>query len=60
VDKEDAVIGFGNNMETDIDLNADHSGICKFSSPENPAYITVRDELEEMAEGILKTAGPST
>ena len=51
VSKDSAVMGYKN--EDSQFLNADHRGVCKFESPEDPNYITVRNVLVAVAEDLL-------
>ncbi|KAL6829124.1 hypothetical protein J3E69DRAFT_364751 [Trichoderma sp. SZMC 28015] len=48
VDKDSARLGWSN--ELDIASPANHSGICKFSSREDPRYETVVSEIVDMIE----------
>ena len=39
--------------ETSKPLNADHHNICKYESPEDPNYITVRNTLQSLVSKII-------
>lgn len=37
-------------------MNADHHGICKYESPKDPNYITVRNVLKSLVSKIISTS----
>ncbi|RKK79210.1 hypothetical protein BFJ68_g16185 [Fusarium oxysporum] len=49
VDKESATLNLPGTREKQIAMHADHSTICKFDSPDSPAYElvlgTIADEV---------------
>ncbi len=49
-----AVLGFPH--EKQILMNADHRSICKFDSPEDPNYQTLRNSLEKTVNNIGNTS----
>ncbi|KAF4970428.1 hypothetical protein FSARC_2548 [Fusarium sarcochroum] len=51
VDRESAIIGAPHEHVNP--LNADHIGVCKFKSPEDPNYILIKNSLAKAAEDIL-------
>ncbi|KAI5921828.1 hypothetical protein F4810DRAFT_712067 [Camillea tinctor] len=52
VQKHSAILGFKNERVQYI--NADHRTICKFDSPDDPGYITLKNALTSAIENILK------
>ncbi|KAI8623292.1 hypothetical protein F5Y19DRAFT_459069 [Xylariaceae sp. FL1651] len=51
VDRDSAVLGYKGEMAQP--LNADHRSICKFDSPTDPNYITIRNSLSKAVENLL-------
>ncbi|KAK4213973.1 WD40-repeat-containing domain protein [Rhypophila decipiens] len=51
VDRESAIIG--HRRENVNPINADHRGICKFDSPSDPNYISIRNSLVKATEDLL-------
>ncbi|KAI0802933.1 hypothetical protein GGR55DRAFT_663555 [Xylaria sp. FL0064] len=51
VDRDSAVLGY--KGEKAQPLNADHRSICKFDSPKDPNYITIRNSLSKAVEDLL-------
>ncbi|KAJ4164822.1 hypothetical protein LMH87_006479 [Akanthomyces muscarius] len=51
LEKESSVLGFPG--EKSRALAADHQGICKYDSPEDPNYISVRNTLWNMTRKII-------
>lgn len=45
------IIGY--QGETAQPLNADHRSICKFDSPKDPNYVTIRNALSKAIEDLL-------
>ncbi|KAI0802817.1 NACHT and WD domain protein [Xylaria sp. FL0064] len=56
VDKESAVLGPGFKNEIARYLNANHRGICKFESPEDPNYLSLKNSLASAAQNLLQEA----
>ncbi|ATY61672.1 NACHT and WD domain [Cordyceps militaris] len=57
LEKESSVLGFPG--EKSRALAADHQGICKYASPEDPNYISVRNTLWNMMRKILNNKAPA-
>ncbi|KAM7212469.1 hypothetical protein V8F06_012156 [Rhypophila decipiens] len=51
VDRESAILG--HRRENVNPINADHRGICKFDSPSDPNYISIRNSLVKATEDAL-------
>ena len=43
LEKESSILGYPGEISRPLD--ADHHGVCKFSSPEDPNYISIRSAL---------------
>ena len=56
VDKESATLGYPN--EKSALLNASHRGICKFDTPSDPNYVTLRNSIVSCVEEIIKSSKP--
>ncbi|KAI5780839.1 hypothetical protein EDC01DRAFT_257131 [Geopyxis carbonaria] len=56
VDREYAILG--NSAELVLDLNRDHSSLCKFSSHQDPAYEIVERHLKEFVRKAIKPPKP--
>ncbi|ROV96972.1 hypothetical protein VSDG_04162 [Cytospora chrysosperma] len=54
VDKISAVLGPGFRKERVQYLNANHRDICKFDSPDDPNYITLKNAITSATQDILK------
>lgn len=52
VQRESAVLGYP--AERVALLNANHRGVCKFESPDDSNYITVRDAFETINQAIIE------
>lgn len=52
VDTESAILGYPG--ETQIPTNADHRSICKFETPTDPTYISLRNAFATTVEDILR------
>ncbi|CAG8961443.1 hypothetical protein HYFRA_00013893 [Hymenoscyphus fraxineus] len=50
VSRESAVLGYSNEISTLV--NATHRGICKFHSPSDANYVTIRNALAAITKGI--------
>ncbi|KAJ5173900.1 uncharacterized protein N7500_001831 [Penicillium coprophilum] len=56
LEKDSSVLGYPG--ETSKALNADHHDVCKYDSPGDPNYITVRNALKSIVSKIIaKTPG---
>lgn len=51
VDKNSAILGYPN--EQSVPLNADHRGVCKFSSTTDADYRTLRNALSTTVDSIV-------
>jgi hypothetical protein len=54
VEKDSSVLGYPGEISKPLD--ADHHGVCKYSSPDDPRYITVRNVLKSLV-GKMKPKG---
>ncbi|KAH8907338.1 NACHT and WD domain protein [Coniochaeta sp. PMI_546] len=54
VKPDSAVLGAGFENERCQLINANHRDICKFDSPDDPNYITLRNALSTAVQDILK------
>ncbi|KAL8890337.1 MAG: hypothetical protein Q9215_002507 [Flavoplaca cf. flavocitrina] len=54
LEKESSVLGYPG--ETSKALNADHHNVCKFDSPKDPNYITVRNALGSIVAKIISSS----
>lgn len=57
LEKDSSVLGYPG--ETSKALNADHHGVCKYDSPRDPNYITVRNVLKSLVSKIISSGRPS-
>jgi hypothetical protein len=48
VDRESAILNLSN--ETQLPIEADHLGICKFSGPNDPNFSLVAGHLKKLAQ----------
>ncbi|KAK8009239.1 hypothetical protein PG991_011790, partial [Apiospora marii] len=48
VEKDSAVLGYSEEISAPLD--ADHHTVCKFASPQDPNYITVRNVIRSMVQ----------
>lgn len=55
LEKDSAILGYPNEISRP--LYADHHGVCKFSSPEDVNYVSVRNALGSLAEEIARDVG---
>lgn len=53
LEKDSSVLGYPG--ETSKALDADHHGVCKYDSPKDPNYITVRNVLKSLVSKIIAT-----
>jgi hypothetical protein len=58
LEKDSSVLGYPGEMSKGID--ADHHGICKYESQEDPNYITVRNVLKSLISKIISAKQPDT
>lgn len=56
LEKDSSVLGYPG--ETSKALNADHHNVCKYDSPRDPNYITVRNTLRSIIGKIISTTTP--
>ena len=56
VSKDSATLGYPN--EESAMLNATHRGICKFDSPLDPNFVSLRNALATMAREITQKGKP--
>ncbi|KAL6716669.1 hypothetical protein ACLMJK_006237 [Lecanora helva] len=54
LEKDSSVLGYPG--ETSKALNADHHSVCKYDSPSDPNYITVRNALQSLVSKIIAKA----
>ena len=57
LEKDSAILGY--SKEISRPLYADHHGVCKYSSPEDANYVSVRNALGTLAEEIARRVGVS-
>ena len=53
LEKDSSVLGYPG--ETSKALDADHHGVCKYESPQDPNYIIVRNVLKSLVSKIILT-----
>lgn len=59
LEKESSVLGYPGEISKPLD--ADHHGVCKFTGPDDPRYITVRNMLNSLiAKANPKSSSPSS
>ncbi|KAH8648214.1 hypothetical protein BGZ60DRAFT_553049, partial [Tricladium varicosporioides] len=56
VDRKSATLGIPGERERQFAVDADHSNICKFPSPDDDNYQAVVTEIAEMAENAVSKA----
>ncbi|KAI0444937.1 hypothetical protein F4803DRAFT_560587 [Xylaria telfairii] len=56
VDPKSAVLGLPGTRERQIPVDADHRGICKFASDEDPRYRLVENNIEQMVANATSSA----
>lgn len=44
LEKDSSVLGYPGEISKPLD--ADHHGVCKYTSPDDPRYVTVRNVLK--------------
>ncbi|TLS23922.1 hypothetical protein PpBr36_08240 [Pyricularia pennisetigena] len=52
LEKESSVLGYPGEISKPL-TNADHHGVCKYESPDDPNYVTVRNVLKSLFSKIL-------
>lgn len=57
LEKDSAILGY--SKEISRPLYADHHGICKYSSPEDANYVSVRNALGTLVEETTRKVGVS-
>lgn len=60
LERDSSVLGYPGEISRALD--ADHHGVCKYESPEDPLYITVRNVIKPLVNKIpiqCKSAKPS-
>lgn len=57
LEKDSSVLGYPGEMSKGLD--ADHHGVCKYDSPDDPNYVNVRNVLKTVMSKILATKKPS-
>lgn len=57
LEQDSSVLGYPG--ETSRAIDADHHGICKFESPMDPNYISVRNILKSLVSKIISKSKPS-
>ena len=57
LEKDSAILGY--SKEISRPLYADHHGVCKYSSPEDANYVSVRNALGTLVEEIVRKVGVS-
>jgi len=50
LDKESSILGYPGEISKS--LNADHHDVCKYISPEDANYISVRNALQTLARNL--------
>lgn len=56
LEKDSSVLGYPG--ETSKALDADHHNVCKYESPMDPNYITVKNALRSLVSKIISTSKP--
>ena len=46
LERDSSVLGYPGEISRALD--ADHHGVCKYASPEDPLYITIRNVLKSL------------
>lgn len=50
LEKESSILGYPGEISKS--LNADHHGVCKYTSPEDSNYVSVRNALQTLVKGL--------
>ncbi len=53
LEKDSSVLGYPG--ETSRALDADHHNVCKYDSPRDPNYVTVRNALQSIVSKVIST-----
>ncbi|TGJ80510.1 hypothetical protein E0Z10_g8251 [Xylaria hypoxylon] len=53
LEKDSSVLGYPGEISKALDAN--HHGVCKFESPKDPNYVTVRNVLKSLMSKIIST-----
>ncbi|KAI1801646.1 hypothetical protein F4811DRAFT_450319 [Daldinia bambusicola] len=56
VEKDSAILGYPGEISKP--LNADHHGVCKYQSPNDPDYIAVRNVLKSLLRKTISRSNP--
>ncbi|KAI1322516.1 NACHT and WD domain protein [Xylariaceae sp. FL0255] len=56
LEKDSSVLGYPGEISKALD--ADHHGVCKFESPRDPNYVTVRNVLKSLMSKIISKSKP--
>ena len=54
LEKDSSILGYPGEISQP--LNADHHDVCKFSSREDPNYISLRSVLKTLISSFLETS----
>ncbi|KAL9597144.1 MAG: hypothetical protein Q9179_004364 [Wetmoreana sp. 5 TL-2023] len=57
LEKDSAILGYSDEISRP--LYADHHGVCKYSSPEDANYVSVRNALGSLVEEIVRKVSVS-
>ena len=50
LERDSSVLGYPGEISKALD--ADHHGVCKYDSPEDPLYVTVRNVLKSLVSKV--------
>ncbi|OTB13649.1 hypothetical protein K445DRAFT_162386 [Daldinia sp. EC12] len=56
VEKDSSILGYPGEISKP--LNADHHGVCKYQSPNDPDYIAVRNVLKSLVRKAISRSNP--
>ncbi|KAI2784618.1 hypothetical protein F4815DRAFT_453629 [Daldinia loculata] len=56
VEKDSSILGYPGEISKP--LNADHHGVCKYGSPNDPDYIAVRNVLKSLLRKAISASNP--
>lgn len=56
VEKDSSILGYPGEISKP--LNADHHGVCKYESPNDPDYIAVRNVLKSLLRKAISASNP--
>ena len=57
LERDSSILGYPGEISKA--LNADHHNVCKYDSPRDPNYITVRNALQSFISRIISTSRPN-